>query len=169
MRSNQSILKEINPDIFIERTAAETEAPMLWAPDAKNWLIGKDPDAGKGWKQKEKAVAKDKMVGWHHWFNGHEFEQTLGDGEGQWSLACCSPWGHSQTLLSNRTTTMSNSHSENKAVSSRLTLRACLQICTEPTFPGLSSCPSWPRGTPLLGVLRGGGKYLTSSHHMIIS
>ena len=75
--------------IFIGRTDAEAEAPTLWPPDIKSQLTGKDPDAGKDWGQKK----KDEMVGWHHQLNGHEFEQTLGDGEGQGSLACCGPWG----------------------------------------------------------------------------
>ena len=77
-RSNQSILKEINP-IFIGRTDAEAEAPVLWPPDAKSQLIGKDPDARKDWRQEEKGVTEDEMVGWHHWLNGHEFEQIPGD------------------------------------------------------------------------------------------
>ena len=62
--------------IFIGRTDAEAEAPILWPPDAKSWLTGKDPDAGKDWRQEEKGMTEDKMVGWHHWLNGHEFEQT---------------------------------------------------------------------------------------------
>ena len=67
---------------------------MLWLPDGKNQLIGKDLDAGKDWQQKEKGVAtEDEMIGWYHQFNGHEFEQTPGNSEGQGSLACCSPWG----------------------------------------------------------------------------
>ena len=66
---------------------------ILWPPDAKSWLIGKDPDAGKDWGQEEKGVTEDKMVGWHHRLNGHEFEQALGDGEGQGILLCSSPWG----------------------------------------------------------------------------
>ena len=61
---------------------------------SKSWLTGKDPDAGKDWRQEEKGTTEDKMVGWHHRLNGHEFEKALGDGEGQESLACCSPWGH---------------------------------------------------------------------------
>ena len=64
-----------------------------WVPDAKSWLIRKDPDAGKDWGQEEKGAIEDEMVGWHHWCNGHEFEQVPGDSEGQGSLACCSPWG----------------------------------------------------------------------------
>ena len=81
---------------FIGRTNAEAEAPRLWPPDAKSRLIGKDPDSGKDWGQEEKGVAEDEMVGWHHWLNAYEFEQTLGDSGGQGSLACCSPWGHKE-------------------------------------------------------------------------
>ena len=76
--------------IFIGRTDAEAEASILWLPDAKNWLIGKDPDAGKYWRQ-EKGMTEDEMVGWHHWLNGHEFEQAPGVGDGLGSVACCSP------------------------------------------------------------------------------
>ena len=81
------------PWIFIGRTGAEAETPILWPPDAKNWLIGKDPDAWKCWSQEEKEVTEDEVVGWYHWLNGHDFEQILGDSKGQGSLACCSPWG----------------------------------------------------------------------------
>ena len=92
-------IKPVNPKgnlswIFIGRTDAEAETSILWPPDKKNWLIGKDPDAGKDWRQEEKGTTENEMVGWHHWLGGHEFEQTLGDGEAQGSLACCSPWGH---------------------------------------------------------------------------
>ena len=76
--------------IFIGRTDAE--APIFWPPDVKNWLIEKDPDAGKDWRQ-EKGRTEDEMVGWHHYLNGHEVEQALGVGDGLGSLACCSPWG----------------------------------------------------------------------------
>ena len=82
------------PWIFIGRTDAE--ALIFWPPDVKSWLIGKDPDAGKDWKQEKKGVTEDKMVGWHHWLNGHEFPQTPGDGEEQGSLVCCSPWDHKE-------------------------------------------------------------------------
>ena len=78
--------------IFIGKTDAETEAPILWPPDAKNWLIWKDHNAEKVWRQKEKGMTEDEMVRWHHRFGGHEFEQVLGVGDGQGSLACCSPW-----------------------------------------------------------------------------
>ena len=81
------------PWIFIERTDAEGEGPILWPADAKNQLIRKDPDAGKVWRQAEKGMTEDEMVGWHHQLNGHEFEQSLGDSEEQGSLACHSPWG----------------------------------------------------------------------------
>ena len=80
--------------IFIGRTDAD--APILRPSDAKSWLTGKDPDAEKDWRQKEKGVTEDEMVGWHHWLNGHEFEQPLGDSEGQGSLACCSPQCHKE-------------------------------------------------------------------------
>ena len=81
--------------IFIRSTDAEAEAPILWRPDAKNWLIGKDPDpdTGKDWRREEKGMTEDEMVGWHHQLDGHEFEQVPGDVEWQWGLVCCSPWG----------------------------------------------------------------------------
>ena len=81
---------------FIGRTYAEAEAPTLWPPDVKNWLSGKDPDAGKKWRQKEKGMTKDELVGWRHQLHGHKFEWALGVGDGQGSLACCSPWGHKE-------------------------------------------------------------------------
>ena len=80
--------------IFIGRIDAVAETPILWPPDAKNWLTGKDLDAGKDWRQEEKGTAGDGMIGWHHQLDGHEFEQALGVGDGQGSLVCCSPWGH---------------------------------------------------------------------------
>ena len=98
-------IKPVNPKgnqswIFIGRPDAE--APILWPPDAKNWLIRKGPDAGKDWRQEEKGMTEDEMVGWHHWLNGHEFEQALGDGEGQVSLTCCSPQGHKESNTTER-------------------------------------------------------------------
>ena len=89
--------KEDQHWIFIGKTDAEAEAPILWPPDEKDWLIGKDPDAGKDWRQKEKGTTEDEMIGWHHQLNGHEFEQTPGDSEGQGSLVCYSPWGHKES------------------------------------------------------------------------
>ena len=79
--------------IFTGRTDAEAEAPILWPPDVKNWLLGEDPDAGKDWRQEEKGMKEDAMVGWHHWLNGHVCEQALGVGDGQGNLVCCIPWG----------------------------------------------------------------------------
>ena len=73
------------------------EAPILCPPDVKNWLIGKDLDAGKDWRQDKKGTTEDEMVGWHHWLDGHEFDQALGVGDGQRSLACCSPWDHKES------------------------------------------------------------------------
>ena len=79
--------------IFIGRTDAKAEAPILWPPDAKNWFIGKDPDARKDWRQEEKGTTEDEMVGWHQWHDGHGFGWTPGVGDGQGSLAYYSPWG----------------------------------------------------------------------------
>ena len=91
-------IKPVSPEgsqpwIFIGRTDADSEAPVLWPPDAKNWLIWKDPDAGKNWRQEEKRATKNEMVGWHHQLNRHEFYQILGHSEGQGRLVCCNPWG----------------------------------------------------------------------------
>ena len=91
-------IKTVNPKgnkswLFIGRSDAEAEAPVLWPPDVKSWLVGKDPDSGKSWRQKKKEGTEDEMVGWHHWLNGHAFEQTQGEREGHGSLVCCSPWG----------------------------------------------------------------------------
>ena len=80
------------------RADAETETPILWPPDTKNWLTRKDPDAGKDRRQKHKGMTEYEMAGWHNRFNGNEFEQALGDGEGQGSLACCNPWGQRVSL-----------------------------------------------------------------------
>ena len=82
------------PWIFIgKKLITEAEAPICRPLDANSWLIGKDPDAGKDWRQEEKGTTEDEIVGWHHLFNGHECEQTPGNAEGQGSLACCRPWG----------------------------------------------------------------------------
>ena len=90
--------------IFTGRTDAEAETPILWPPDVKSWPIGKDPDAGKYWRQEEKGTTEDEMIGWHHRLDGHEFEQAPGVGDGQGSLACGSHGvTKSQTQLSDRT------------------------------------------------------------------
>ena len=91
-------IKPVNPKgnqpwIFIGGTDTEAEAPILWPPDTKSWLIRNDPDAGKDLRQQEKGTTEDKMIGWHHWLNGYESEQAPWDGEGQGSLVCCSSWG----------------------------------------------------------------------------
>ena len=91
-------IQPVNPKgnqswIFIVRPDAEAEAPTLWPPDAKNLLTGKNPDTGEDWRQEEQGTTKDEMVGWHHWLDVHEFEQALGVGDGQGSLACCSTQG----------------------------------------------------------------------------
>ena len=95
-------IKPVNPEgnqsqIFIGRTDAEAETLTLWPPDPKNSLTGKDPDAGKDWRQKETGMTDDGMVGWYHWLDGHEFEQAPGVDDGQGSLACFSPWGHKES------------------------------------------------------------------------
>ena len=91
-------IKPVNPKgnqscIFIGRTDAEAESPVLWPPHAKSWLIRKDSDAGRDWGQEEKGMTEDEMAGWHHWLNGHESGGTLGVGDGQGGLACCGSWG----------------------------------------------------------------------------
>ena len=88
-RSNQSVLKEINPEYSLEGLM-----PILWPSDVKSSLTGKDPNAGKDWGQGEKAVTEDEMVGWHHWLSGHKFQQALENSEGQGSLSCSSSRGH---------------------------------------------------------------------------
>ena len=99
-RSNQSVNPNANQSwIFIGRTDAEADTPILWPPDAKNWLIWRDPDGGKDLRREEKGTTEDEMVGWHHWLDGHELEQAPGVGDGQGSLACCSPWGDVSSKL----------------------------------------------------------------------
>ena len=95
-------IKSVNPKgcqswVFVGRTDAEAEAPILGSPDGKNWLIRKDPDAVKDWRQEEKGMTEDEMVGWHHQLNGHELEQAPGVGDGQGGLVCCRPWGRKQS------------------------------------------------------------------------
>ena len=85
------------PWVFFERNDAKAETPVLWPPHAKSWLIGKDSDAGRDWRQEEKGTIEDEMTGWHHWLNGREFEWTPGDGDGQGGLACCESWGHKES------------------------------------------------------------------------
>ena len=91
-KSYQSILKEISPEYSLEGLMLKLKLPILRPPDTINWLIGKDSDTGKDWRWEEKRTTEDEMVGWHQWLNWHEFEQAPGAGDGQGSLACCSPW-----------------------------------------------------------------------------
>ena len=111
-------LKGNQPWVFIERTDAEAEAPILWLLDVKSQFIGKDPDAGKDRGQEENRMTEDEVVGWHPQLNGHEFEQSLGDGEGQGSLACWSPWGCKES----DTTELLNNNN-NRVLSVTYTLR----------------------------------------------
>ena len=95
-RSNQPVLKEINPEYSLEGHA-EAETPILWPPNAKSWLIRKDPDARKDWRQEEKGMTEDQMVGWHHRLDGHGFRWTPGVGQG--GLACCDSWGRKELVM----------------------------------------------------------------------
>ena len=95
---DNNVIRPVHPKgdhswVFIGRTDVEAETPVLWPPDAKSWLIGKDPDARKDWGQEEKGTTEDEMVGWHHRINRHEFGWTLGVGDGQGGLASCGSWG----------------------------------------------------------------------------
>ena len=101
--------KRNQPVIFITRSNAEAEAPILWSPDVKSWFMGKEPDAGKDWRQEEKGTIKDEMVEWYHRFDEHEFEQVLGDGNGQG----CSLWDHKE---SDMTEWLSNSNNKVKDI-----------------------------------------------------
>ena len=112
-------IKPLNPKDqlwkLIRRADSEVEAPILWQPDAKTQLFRKDPDAGKDWRQEDKGMTEDEMVGWHHWINVHEFEEAPGDGEGQGSLASCSPWSYKEL---DKTERLNNHNNE-----------ACTYIC----------------------------------------
>ena len=116
-RSNQSILKEINSESSLEGLMLKLKLQYFGCLIQRaDWLIGKDPDGGKDWGQEENGATEDEMVGWHYWVNGHEFEQTLGNGKGRGRLVCCSPWGpKNRTQLSDWTTTanfISKDHQE---------------------------------------------------------
>ena len=101
--------------VFIGRTDVEAETPILWPPDAKSWLIWKDPDAGKYWGQEEKGMREDEMVRWHHQLNGHEFGWTLGVGDGQGGLVCCGPWGCKESDTTKRLNWTELNWTENKS------------------------------------------------------
>ena len=89
--------KRDRPWVFLGRTDAKAETPVLWPPHAKSWLTGKDPDAGRDWGQEEKGTTEDEMAGWHHRLNGHEFGWTPGVGDGQGGLVCCDSWGRKES------------------------------------------------------------------------
>ena len=145
-RSNQSILKEIKSWIFIGRPDAEAEARILWPPGLKSWLIRKDSDTGKDWRRAEKRTTEDEMVGWHHQLNGHEFEQALGDGDGQGGLMCWSPWGRKEA-------DMTEGLNNNKLPQNWLSInREFLKWITVHTFNGVS-CSHWTAWSRLLGLI----------------
>ena len=98
-RSDQSILMEISPEYSLEGLRLKLKLQYSWPPDAKSWLIRKDPGSGNNWRQEEKGMTEDEMVEWHHWLDGHEFKEALGVGDGQGSLACCSPWIWYQSIV----------------------------------------------------------------------
>ena len=117
-------IKPVNPKgdqpwIFIGRTDTKAEALILCPPKAKSWLVRKDSEAGTYWRQEEKRTMEDEVVGWHHQFNAYEFEQAPEDGEGQGSLACCSPWGHKEL----DTTEWLNNNKEIKYQHKRITFK----------------------------------------------
>ena len=109
------------PWILLVRTDTEAEAPILWPHDVKNWLLGKDPDAGNDWRQEKKGTTEDEMVGWQHRLNGHDFEQALGDTEGQGSLACCSPWGGKESDMTER---LNNNNKDPQNLAQKLTSKS---------------------------------------------
>ena len=119
--------------IFIWRTDAVAETPILWLPDAKSWLIWKDPEAEKDWGQEEKGTTEDEMVGWHHQLNERKFEQALGFGDGQGSLAWCCPWDHKELDKTERLnwTELKSVTGVDNALQVRLSLRRflCGQAC----------------------------------------
>ena len=142
-RSNQWILKEISPEYSLERLMLKLKLQSFGPPDVKNWLIGKDPDAGKDRRQEEKGMTEDEMVGWHHWLNGHEFEQTLGDGEwGETWRAAVHGVAKSWTQLSDWTTTWSNNGSQTHKWEQK----------THSAMPS-SNCWPWHHGAKQMFVL----------------
>ena len=156
-------IKSVNPKrslpwIFVGRMNAEAERPILGPPDAKSWLTGKDSDAGKDWVQEEKGVTEDEMVAWHHWLNGHEFEQTPGDSEGQGNLACCSPWGQKE---SDTTEWLNNSNTVLNSVLLLLSRFSRVRLCATPQTAVHQAPPSlgvsrqerwsgWPFPSPIV-------------------
>ena len=131
------VIKPLNPErnqswIFIGRTDAKAETPILWLPRAKSWLIGKDPDAGRDWGQEKKGTTEDEMAGWHHQLNGHEFEQASGDGEGQGRQACCNPWDHKELDM---TEWLNNNNMRHRITNYRITSRSETPCIFVSNFP----------------------------------
>ena len=118
--------KENQSWIFIGRTDAEAETLILWLPDAKNWLTGKDPDAGKDWRQEKQGMTEDELVRWHHQLDEHEFEQAPGVGDRQASLACCSPWGRKWSDTTEWLNWTELMHSVNKNFLRLLSILICI-------------------------------------------
>ena len=118
---------------------AETEAPILWPPNVKSRLISKDSDFVKDWRQEEKGMTEHAMIGWHHWFSGHEFEQALEDSEGQGSLACCSPWIHKESdmpeYLNSNNNPLKTSLTTKAHFLPRMILRWLIRITQSPSLP----------------------------------
>ena len=99
-KENQPVHPKVDQSwMFIGRTNAKAETPVLWPPHGKSWLIGKDSDAERGWGQEDKGITEDEMAGWHHWLDGHEFKWTPGVGDGQGGLVCCNSSGHKESNM----------------------------------------------------------------------
>ena len=122
----KEILKENSPEHSLEGLMLKLKLQYFGRLMLKSWLIGKDPDSGKDWRQEEKGMTEDKMVGWHHQFNGHEFEWTLGDSEGQRSVACCNPWDQKEADMTqglNNNNCCSQDHDSHSSI----VLHPCVQ------------------------------------------
>ena len=133
--------KENQSWIFIGRTDAEAETLILWPPDVKNWLIG---NAGKDWRQEEKGTTEDEMVWWHQWLNGHEFQSTLGVGNGQGGLACCSPWGCKESDMTewlNWTELIAGSQCYNSFTHHAFEIHHLVQSLQPPSVVGTGNSP----------------------------
>ena len=132
--------------VFIGRADVQAETPILWPPDAKSWLIGNDPDAGKDWRWEEKGTAEDEMVGWHHRLDGHGFGWTLGVGDGQGGLACCGSWSQSRIWLSKWT--------ELNSTSSSTAHSPVLWRCLHTTLPATQGNIFYPRTLVPKGIVQ---------------